>query len=181
MSKKQLLKQDVSNIPFRKGTPKFKAEGAHALNLKLWGPPFSKAFWIIAFCLSMLGHPFGPLFWRRCFASVGRLCPKPQFMWPPFLHTCLVICAFLYSISGPPFSPLFLMCFGSVGHARPKPQFMGPPFYKHVWRFLPFQSGAPLLLVPWRAAKASSRQTSQKSKIFSAQKGGDFNTKKCSF
>ena len=110
------------------------------------------------------GTPFGPLFWGRCFGSVGRLCPKPQFMGLPFLHRCLVIFAFLYSISGPPFSPLFLMCFGSVGRACPKPQFMGPPFYKHVWRFLPFHSGASLLSVTWRAAKASSRQTSQKLK-----------------
>ena len=56
------------------------------------------------------GTPFGPLFWGRCFGSVGRLCPKPQFMGPPFLHTCLVIFAFLYSIYRGSLSLLCLWC-----------------------------------------------------------------------
>ena len=74
------------------------------------------------------GTPFGPLFWGRCFGSVGRLCPKPQFMGPPFLHTSGNFCLSIFYISGLPFSPLSLMCFGSVGRARPKPQFMTPLF-----------------------------------------------------
>ena len=68
MSKKQLLKQAVPhlNIPLRKGTPKFKAEGAHVLNLKLWGPTFLKA------CLNECFLPFyvGAPLLTLCFEDV---------------------------------------------------------------------------------------------------------------
>ena len=104
------------------------------------GPPFLIAFFKDWFLLLYVGAPLFLYicFWGRCFGSVGRLCPKPQFMGLPFLHRCLVIFAFLYSISGPPFSPLFLMCFGSVGRACPKPQFMGPPFLQTCLKILAF-------------------------------------------